>query len=262
MRHEHVVEDHDADGLAVFGREFGGGLAGPAGGTRDDGDAGRVDGHRAAHREIAVLRNVGSAGHHQELMHIGRAGDDRLGAPDDDAVGPALLDVEIDIAVDLLARAHGAVALGVGHRDAQRQVAVLNVVEIAEKALAVVGAVTIVGQPGRLEDAVQRVMRQIALRAAGRPADQTDRLELVEQIRRILVDVEHAVDGLARRALARRHDRHVLLLDARNHRSRRHRRCPAPAAVRRRRFRPPCRSRTRAACRRAATPGSRRLSSA
>jgi len=122
-------------------------------------------------------------------MHIGRAGDDRLGASDDDAVRPPLLDVQVDVRVDLLARPLGAVALRVGHRDAQRKVAVLNVVEIAEKALAVVGAMMIVGQLGGLEQTVQRVVRQITLRAAGRPADQTYCLQLVEQVRRILVDV-------------------------------------------------------------------------
>jgi hypothetical protein len=142
-------------------------------------------------------------------MHVGCAGHDRLGAPDDDAVRTALLDVHVDVRIDLLAGSLRAVALRIRHRYAERKVAVLNVVEIAEKALAVVGAVTIIGQLGRLEEAVQRVVRQVALRAARRPADRTYCLQLVEQVGRILVDVQHAVDGLARRALSRRHDRHV-----------------------------------------------------
>ena len=64
----------------------------------------------------------------------------------------------------------------------------------------------------RLKNAVQRVMREIALRAAAFLADEPHRLELVEQIGRALVDMQHAVDDLARRALPRRHQRLVLRL--------------------------------------------------
>ena len=59
VRDEDVVEDHDADGLAIFGRELRRSLAGPARGPRHDGDAGRIARHGAAHGEIRVLRQRG-----------------------------------------------------------------------------------------------------------------------------------------------------------------------------------------------------------
>jgi hypothetical protein len=113
--------------------------------------------------------------------------------------------------IDLLAGTLGSVAFGVGHRDAEREILILDFVKIREEALAVVGAVTIVRQPRRLIDAVQGIVREIALSASRRLADQAHGLELEEQVLRGLVDVQHPVDGLAGRALPCRHDRHVLL---------------------------------------------------
>ncbi len=143
-------------------------------------------------------------------MHVRRAGDDRLGAADHDAVGAALFHVHVDVRVVLLARMFGAVALGVGHGDAEREVLVLHAMQIAEEALVIVGAVRVVAAFRRLQDPVQRVMREIALRAARFLADEPHRLELVEKIGRALVDMQHAVDGLARRTLPRQHQRLVL----------------------------------------------------
>ncbi|MGC8030583.1 hypothetical protein ACP3WD_25395, partial [Salmonella enterica] len=68
-------------------------------------------------------------------------------------------------------------------------------------------AVDRVGAVRRLEDAVERVMRQLALRAPDFPADEADGFELGQQILAGLVDVQHAVDGLAGRMLARQHQR-------------------------------------------------------
>ena len=81
----------------------------------------------------------------RKLVHVRRAGDDRLGAADDDAVGPPLLDVHVDVGIGLLARALGAVALGVGHGDAERQVLVLDLMQVGEEALVIVGAAVVVG---------------------------------------------------------------------------------------------------------------------
>jgi len=54
-------------------------LSGTARRTGDDRDAG--------HREVLVFGRTGAAQHDEELMHIQRAGHDRLGAAD--AVGAA-----------------------------------------------------------------------------------------------------------------------------------------------------------------------------
>ena len=135
VRHEHVIEDHDARGLAVLGRELRRSLARPACGSRHDRHAGRVHRDGAAHGKVRVLLGVRAARHDEELVHVGRAGDDGLGAPDDDAVGTALLDVDVDVRVRLLSRALGAVALGVRHGDAERQVPVLHVVQVVQETL-------------------------------------------------------------------------------------------------------------------------------
>ena len=197
MRNEDVVEDHDADGLTVFRGEFGRGLPGPPRGTRHDGDAGRVAWNGAADREVLVPRSMRTARHHQKFMHVRRAGDDGLGAANDDAVLAPFLDVDVDVAIDLLARAFGAVALGVSHGDAKGQVALLDFVQIAQEALTVIAAMAIIGSAGRLKNSVEGVVGQVALRASGGLANQAHGFKLVEQVRRILIDMEHAIDGLA-----------------------------------------------------------------
>ena len=127
---EDVVEHHHAGGLPVFAAELRRRFARPSCRPRHDGDARCVHRHRAAHREVAILGGHGAAGHHQELMHVRRAGHDRLGAAQHDAVRTPLGDVDVDVAVGLRAWAQAAVALGVRHRHAQRQVAVLHLMQV------------------------------------------------------------------------------------------------------------------------------------
>ena len=206
-----VVEDHDADRLAILGGELGRRLAWTSRRARDDRDPGRVTAHGAAHGEVFVLGGVGPARHDEELVHIGRARDDGLCAANDDAVTAPFLDVNVDVRIDLLAGPLGAIALGIGHRDAERQILILNIVKIGEEALAVVCAVPVVGPPRRLVDAVECIVSEIALRASGRPANQADSLKLIKQVLRGLVDVEHPVDRFSGCALPRCHDRQVLL---------------------------------------------------
>jgi hypothetical protein len=99
-----------------------------------------------------------------------------------------------------------AVALG----DAAGQVLVLDAVHIGEKALTVLGAVRGVGLPRRLEDRVEGVVSEIALGAAAVLAQEPDRHELVEQVGARLIEMQHAVDGLAAGPLARQHQNLVL----------------------------------------------------
>ena len=145
-------------------------------------------------------------------MHVRRAGDDRLGAADDYAVSAPLLHVHVDVGVCLLARVFRAVAFRVGHGDAECQVLVLHAVQIGEEALVIIRAERVIAAFRRLKNAVQRVMREITLRAAAFLADEPHRLELIEKIGRALVDMQHAVDDLAGRALPRHHQRLVLRL--------------------------------------------------
>jgi hypothetical protein len=101
-----------------------------------------------------------------------------------------------------------AVALGVGHRDAERQVFVLHVAQVLGEARAVLGAAECVVQARTgLAEGVERVVRQVALRAAGLLAQHTHRLELVEQVAGGFVDVQHARHAAAAAGLERRHQR-------------------------------------------------------
>jgi hypothetical protein len=74
----------------------------------------------------------------------------------------------------------------------------------------ILAATGVVAAFRRLQDSVQRIMREIALRTAAFLADESHRLELVEEIHRALVDMLHAVDNFARRRLPRGHQRLVL----------------------------------------------------
>ncbi len=73
-----------------------------------------------------------AAGHDQKFVHVGRAGDDRLGSGDDDPVLASFLHMDIGVAFPAGPAAR-AVALGIRHRDAERQVAVLHIVHVARK---------------------------------------------------------------------------------------------------------------------------------
>jgi hypothetical protein len=97
-----------------------------------------------------------------------------------------------------LMRLLAAVTLGIGHRDAEREVLVLHPCQVGGEAGAMLGGASgIVDARADLGQPVQRVVGQVALRAAGLLAQQAHRLEFVEQVAGRLVDVQHAVDHLA-----------------------------------------------------------------
>src|SRR5690606_1404398 len=87
-------------------------LARAPGRAGHDGQALGVYRHGAADGEVGVGRAHVAAGHDQELVHVGRARDDGLGAADDDAFGVALDDVNVAVGVGLLVWAAAAIALG------------------------------------------------------------------------------------------------------------------------------------------------------
>ena len=103
VRHEDVVEHDDRRRLAIFLRELRRRLAGTPGRAGDDGDTRRIHRHRAGHGKGCILRRMRAAGHDQEVVHVGRAGHDRLGAANDDSVGPPLLHVNVNVGVGLRA---------------------------------------------------------------------------------------------------------------------------------------------------------------
>ena len=109
-----------------------------------------------------------------------------------------------------------AVALAVGHGDAEGEVLSLNPVEVGEEALVQGAAGLLVDAPGGLVDGVEAVLGQVALGAAGVLADQPHRLQLVELVGGRAVDVEEAVNRVAGALLDRRHRLAVLLVRAKS----------------------------------------------
>jgi hypothetical protein len=178
VRHEHAVEMDHAGGLPVTPGERRTGLAGAAGRARGDGDALGVDRHGAGDRERPVLGRHRAAGHHQEAVHVGCAGDDRLDPRDHDAVGALLDDVHVGVGIGLQVGAQRTVALGVGHGDGVGQVLRLEVGQEREEAGVVVAAGVVVDAPRRLVETVEGVVHQVAQRAPRFATDQPHRLEL------------------------------------------------------------------------------------
>ena len=85
--------------------------------------------------------------------------------------------------------------------------------QIVQKAGAVLGAASgVVNAGADLANRVQRVVRQVALGAAGFLADQAHRLQLVEQVAAAGVDVGQTVDQFAAGVLHRGHDGRVARL--------------------------------------------------
>src|SRR5690606_21459583 len=100
-----------------------------------------IHGHGAADGKIRVLSRHRPTRHDQQLVHVGRAGNDGLGAADHDAIAAALLDVHVDIGIGLPTGPLRAVTLGIGHGDTERQVLVLNAVKVVDEAGVIFGAV-------------------------------------------------------------------------------------------------------------------------
>ena len=122
--------------------------------------------------------------------------------------------MQVAVHIGLLVWTLAAVALGIGHRDAQRQVLVLHAVQVIEKAGSVLRAAARVVDACRdLADGVQCIVHEIALGAAGFLADQAHGFQLVEQVTGAGVDVSEPVHALAAGLLHSRHDGRVLRLE-------------------------------------------------
>ncbi len=130
----------------------------------------------------AIVAAHGASRQHQQLVHVGRRGDDGLGARDHHAARTTLHHVHVGIGVGLLMGAQAAIALGISHRDGHGEVARLRVVHILEKARVVVGAVLGIDAMGRLEHCVEAVHGEVAHGAAGLLAHHPGELQLVHQV--------------------------------------------------------------------------------
>ena len=108
--------------------------------------------------------------------------------------------------------AFGAVALGVGHRHAERQVLILDLMQVGDETLVIVGALVGIDAVRRLPDRIERIVREIAFRPTAVLAKEPDRLELGEEVGGRLIDMQHAVDLAPARGLRREHQGPVLWL--------------------------------------------------
>ncbi len=111
--------------------------------------------------------------------------------------------MHVGIRIGLGVRAFRAVALGIGHGDADGEVGGADVLVISPGPGEVLGAVLGVDRGGALQDAGHGVAGQVTLGAAGVAADQAHGLELLQQLVAAMRHMQHAVVILA--AVARGH---------------------------------------------------------
>jgi hypothetical protein len=204
--HEHLVEHAHRGGLAVLVAEDSLVGAGSAGGSRDDGEALGVDGHRAGDGEVAIGRGHGPPRQHQQFVHVGRRGDDGLGARDHDAIRAPCDHVHVGIGVVLLMGTQAAIALGIGHGDADRQVFVLHALEVGAQARVVFTAYRVIEAVRQLPRGVQAVHRQVTHRTAGFLAGEAREFELGEQVVAVAIQGDEAIDLPGARGVGRECD--------------------------------------------------------
>ena len=207
--YEDLIEHAHCGGLTILVAEDGLVRARPPGRARDDGQALRIYRYRAGDGEVAILGGHGATGQHQQLMHIGRRSDDGLGARDHHAARLLADDVHIGVRIVLLVRAQAAIALRVGHGDADGQIAVLYVFEIGTQARVVFAAVGLVETMGELPGGVQTVHAQVTHGAAGFLADQPRVFELGQQILAAAIERQEAVDLSFARSVRRERERRM-----------------------------------------------------
>ena len=208
--HKHVVEHAHTGTLAEFGAELRCCFTRPARRARDDGEARHIHRHRATHRKLFIQLSHVAARHHQQLVHVRRAGDDGLGAGDHNAIGAALDDMHIAIGIRLRMGPQRTVAFGVGHGDAEGKIVVVNMLDVGRERGVILRARFGITTQSGLVNPGQGIARQITLRTARLLAHQAHGFELVEQVLRALRDRQHAVDAAAIR-LGAHHRCHVFV---------------------------------------------------
>ena len=155
--HEHVFEYAHRRGLPVTTAEQGLVHAGATSWAGDDGEPGGVDRYRAGDGE-GLIRGVHRAARQdQEFVDVGCGSDDGLDPRDHDAAGSRLDPVHVGVGMGLLVRAQTAIALGIGHGNADGEVARLDVGQISGQALLVVRAVLGIETVGQLPGGVEPV---------------------------------------------------------------------------------------------------------
>ena len=106
-----------------------------------------------------------------------------------------------------------AVALAVGHCDADRQIALVHVSQVGIEPRRIIGPFVLIDPMGRLQETIERIAGEIALRASRLLTNQPHRFQLVQQVRTRVRESNHAVDRVAARLTVGSHDRRELLAE-------------------------------------------------
>ena len=145
-------------------------------------------------------------------MHIRRARDDGFGTSNDDAVLPAFLYMNIGIRVRLLMWPERPVTFSIGHCYTKGEVLFLHLMEVGQKPGMDICAVFCIHQVGDLKKRIEPIVVKVTLHTTALTAKQTYSFELIDQILRRSVDVEHPIDLGARRVLIGNHQRPVAFI--------------------------------------------------
>ena len=180
--HKNLIEMTNRHTLTVLGTEGGFGLARATRRSRDNGEPFGVNGQSATHSKVCILFAHGATRHDQQLVHVRAARNDRLHTRNHNAVGVTLGNVDIGIDHCLVSRALAAIPFAIRHRHAQREIFVLNTMQVREKALMLLAAGLLCHLPGCLINGIQGIVGQIALRATAFATQESHCLEFGEQI--------------------------------------------------------------------------------
>ncbi len=160
-------------------------------------DPRRVQGHGADQGVVGVLGPHELGGHDQDLVAVGRPGLMGLGPPDDDPVALTFDHAGEQVRVGLLVRGPGPVALDVGHPADDHLVGLLDVFQVFQEPLVIVGPHLLVDVIGGHVGRVQGVPAHAALKAGARlVGDGPEQLDFLDQVLDRLVDVGEPGDLL------------------------------------------------------------------
>ena len=215
VRNEYVVEDNESFRAAEFGvarihfSAFE--LTRIAGLTADDHENAFGVGRAGEGNSVVfVVFAHGDRRHDDNFMGVDEARLMSFCAADDDAVGAAFYDVEVQIGIFLCVGSQAAVALRVGHGAVNCKVLRLHPFHEGHEVVMIVSAVFLVDIIRRGEYGVESVHAYAALEAGSRfLAEETLHFYFVHQVSRALMNVRKAVYPFA---CIRRHNGHQILV--------------------------------------------------
>ena len=94
-------------------------------------------------------------------------------------------------------RPQPALSLGIGHSHAEGKIAILNIVQVIQEPRVILTTRSFISHtPGGLVYRIEGIVGQVALGATTLTTQQTYSFEFAQQIFRVPVNVQHAIDRL------------------------------------------------------------------